>query len=499
MSEDLYLSTAISLYESKVWDEKTFKENVLKHGKEKNLDMNAIEELINRVLPKKDFTIDEKRQFLSNLTFNEGGLKYPNAVEHMADITVEKLFEIEKLSKSHDEILDIINNKNKEKKSVGTIEAEELDLNGLLAKLKSLNPNVDLDIDSINGIILSSKKIEELKLPEGFYYNEQKGITNENNTKSGNYISAKVILVHKVDKNELLDKILNNENDVKKEEKIETSKEEKVSENNREEKQTNKEELYLILIANELLKLNPDVISLDRTNNTIISSKKIEELNLPEGLIYKENGIVDSATGKTISIQLSPSVEKETTKEEEYRLKREEAEKSLNEKKNNVIILPNLADMGLFGDKNNKKESTDEQKKSVVLPNISNMNFSDKEEPTTEEEYEEIHKAVSGSEKDSNVREVNADKERINKLKSKKGKVINYFIKGAIVVTSVALLSPLSAALVVGGYKVFANKIKNGTYHPTGHFGQAIGDVVKKIMYIGMSKEEIEEEKGKNK
>lgn len=485
MSEDLYLSTAISLYESKVWDEKTFKENVLKHGKEKNLNMSAIEELINRVLPKKDFTIEEKRQFLGNLTFNEGGLKYPNAVEHMADITVEKLFEIEKLTKSHDEILDIINNKNEEKE---TIEAEELDLNGLLAKLKSLNPNVDLDIDSINGTILSSKKIEELKLPEGFYYNEQKGITNENNTKSGNYISAKVVLIHKVDKNELLNKILNNENDVKKEEKIEEPK-----------KETNEEEFYLILIANELLKLNPDVISLDRTNNTIISSKKIEELNLPEGLICKENGIVDSTTGKTISIQLSPSVEKETTKEEEYRLKREEAEKSLKEKKNNTIILPNLADMGLFGDKNNKKESTDEQKKSAVLPNISNMNFSDKDEPTTEEEYEEIHKAVSDSEKDSNVREVNADKERINKLKSKKGKVINYFIKGAIVVTSVALLSPISAALVVGGYNVFANKIKNGTYHPTGHFGQAIGDVVKKIMYIGMSKEEIEEEKGKNK
>lgn len=476
MNEDLYLSTAINLYESKVWDDKVFKENVLKHAKEKNLDINAINELINRVLPKKDFTISEKRQFLTNLTFNEGGLKYPNAVEHMADTTVEKLFEIEKASKSYDEILNIIKVKNN--KVDKKVYAEELSLYELLTKLRSLNPNTDLNLDNINGTILSSKNMEELRLPEGFYYNKNNEITNENNTKSGNYISAKITLVHKVEKNEILDKIVNKKEAVHNKE-------------TKEVKEDNKKEINLILFANELLKLNPDAnINLDRENNTIVSSIGLNDLKLPEGYYHNETGIVDKDNYIYIPVQIIPLVKKEVSKEE----KKQEAENKTNSNKDNIIILPNIGDTNMFFE----IKDNIEEKSSVIIPDKTKMD-GQKDEPTTEEEYKEIHKAVLDAEKDSNVREVKADSERINKLKSKKGKVINYFIKGAIVVTAVALLSPINAAILIGGYKVFANKIKNGTFNPTGHFGQAVASVVKKVMYVGLSEEQIEEERGKTK
>ena len=133
---------------------------------------------------------------------------------------------------------------------------------------------------------------------------------------------------------------------------------------------------------------------------------------------------------------------------------------------------------------------------SVEEKDVDTDSQTDSSEPETEEEYEKIQENIAGAESDSNVRHVEASAERINKLKSTKKKVINYFLKGAIVICAVALLNPVNASLAVGGYLILANKIKDGTYNPKGHFGKAVGDVVKKIMNIGMGKEE---ERGRSK
>ena len=61
MNDDIYLSIATNLYETKVWDENAFKNNVLNHAKEKNIDLNAINAFINRVL-EKDITIENKEE-----------------------------------------------------------------------------------------------------------------------------------------------------------------------------------------------------------------------------------------------------------------------------------------------------------------------------------------------------------------------------------------------------------------------------------------------------
>ncbi len=68
----------------------------------------------------------------------------------------------------------------------------------LAEALRELNPDVDISLGEMGedpraeNTIYSSKSVEELKLPEGFYYNEKNGLTNKHNTETGQYIAAKV-------------------------------------------------------------------------------------------------------------------------------------------------------------------------------------------------------------------------------------------------------------------------------------------------------------------
>ena len=57
----------------------------------------------------------------------------------------------------------------------------------------------------------------------------------------------------------------------------------------------------------------------------------------------------------------------------------------------------------------------------------------------------------------------------------------------------------LEAPIVVAGYAYFANKIKNGEFNPTNIVGKAIKNGIEKVMYMGMNKEEIENERGKTR
>ena len=62
----------------------------------------------------------------------------------------------------------------------------------LVSKVKELNPNVKFEVDEDRSIIFSSECVENLFLPEWFYYNQKNWITNKHNTKSGIYVSVQV-------------------------------------------------------------------------------------------------------------------------------------------------------------------------------------------------------------------------------------------------------------------------------------------------------------------
>ena len=154
-----------------------------------------------------------------------------------------------------------------------------------------------------------------------------------------------------------------------------------------------------------------------------------------------------------------------------------------------------------LNDLNNKPEETPEkttlsvEPEVLVVPPIDELEIKDM--PDTEEEFAKQAENITKAEKDSNVTQVEVAPERIEKLKKNKGKVINYFLKTAIVVGSVILLNPGNTLIGVAGYLYFSNKIKKGEFNPENMVGKAIKKTVEKIMYMGMPKQELENEGSK--
>lgn len=76
--------------------------------------------------------------------------------------------------------------------------SQSTDFNEIAEVIKQLNPDVEIKVDdnSIESVadarIYSSVPGKQLKLPDGFYYNDKNGITNKHNTKSGSYCSIAV-------------------------------------------------------------------------------------------------------------------------------------------------------------------------------------------------------------------------------------------------------------------------------------------------------------------
>ena len=62
----------------------------------------------------------------------------------------------------------------------------------IIQEVRRLNPDVKIETDPDRGLIFSSVEIEDLILPEWFYYNQKNGITNKHNTQSGIYGSVRV-------------------------------------------------------------------------------------------------------------------------------------------------------------------------------------------------------------------------------------------------------------------------------------------------------------------
>ena len=117
----------------------------------------------------------------------------------------------------------------------------------------------------------------------------------------------------------------------------------------------------------------------------------------------------------------------------------------------------------------------------------------------TEEEFQNVAYNLNSFENDSSVEHVEATKDRIENLKMSKGKVKNYFLKTAIVVSIFALSSFTSTVPVVAGYLIIANQIQKGKFNPKNKFESVLKSTFEKFMYMGMSPEEIQEERGKSR
>ena len=346
MEDDIFLSTAIDLFKGGVWNEETFRRQVLTHAKESGLDEKAVNDLLIRVIPVKDFTLEDKRSFLKNVKFKNGDLKYPNAVNDMPDVTVEKIFEAERKSLSDDEVRKIIKNEIEEKEDK-----------------KAEQPKKETKVEVVNPILdrLEVPKVEKQETPKK---------------------ETKVEVV-----NPILDRL-----EVPKE-KVET----------------------------------PKLV--------------VPKIELPRVEEKKEKPVLERLKVKTNDEEVKEPI----------------------------------------------KVDDSEIKTNPILDRLV---------PETNEEFENIHKNTTNPEKDSSVRKVEASPERIEKLKKKKSKVINYFIKGAIIVTTVLLLHPIESIPLIGGYLYLSGKIQDGTFNPKTKVGKAAKNIVESIMNVGMEKEE---ERGKTK
>lgn len=74
---------------------------------------------------------------------------------------------------------------------------ENIGLNSMLQELSHLNPSAKFAKDwreySVVKVIHGNVHVENLQLPDGYYYNNKNGITNKHNTTSGLYESFEYI------------------------------------------------------------------------------------------------------------------------------------------------------------------------------------------------------------------------------------------------------------------------------------------------------------------
>ena len=88
--------------------------------------------------------------------------------------------------------------------------SESTNVSEIAQAIANINPDVQIALGDpendpeCNSRIFSSVPVEELDLPEGFYYNEKNGVTNKHNTKSGAYCGFRVEDIKNADESKLL-------------------------------------------------------------------------------------------------------------------------------------------------------------------------------------------------------------------------------------------------------------------------------------------------------
>lgn len=163
---------------------------------------------------------------------------------------------------------------------VGLNFATELTGEQLVAELKKLNPDAEIEVESLVDLkITTTAEPKDLKLPKGFEYNEKNGITNKHKTQSGKYITCAV------------------------------------------EKRERKTDWKLEELVEELQKLNPDaeIKLVGFVKPYIRTNAEPEKLKLPAGFSYtKEDGITNKGKtdGKVISCNVVQEKKKEKVEDE---------------------------------------------------------------------------------------------------------------------------------------------------------------------------------------
>ena len=119
---------------------------------------------------------------------------------------------------SEEEDIEIDSEVLNEEKSI----SESTNVSEIAQAIANINPQIALgdpeNDPECNSRIFSSVPVEELDLPEGFYYNEKNGVTNKHNTKSGAYCGFKVEDIKNADESKLL--LLSPENEVEEIEEV---------------------------------------------------------------------------------------------------------------------------------------------------------------------------------------------------------------------------------------------------------------------------------------
>lgn len=124
---DLYLSVLVSSYNQGILNKEQFKNKMVLYAKSIGLDESFIMDFYNRIV-KKEFTFEEKKQFLSLIKFDgTDELKYGNLVDVISDENIENLFETEKKKFDDNEIINILSSNKNVNEGESVLEKFELE------------------------------------------------------------------------------------------------------------------------------------------------------------------------------------------------------------------------------------------------------------------------------------------------------------------------------------------------------------------------------------
>lgn len=138
---DLYLSVLVSSYNQGILNKEQFKNKIVLYAKSIGLDESFIMDFYNRIV-KKEFTFEEKKQFLSLIKFDgTDELKYGNLVDVISDENIENLFETEKKKFDDNEIINMLSLNKNMNEGESVLEKSELE------KVDSMDNQINEEIN----------------------------------------------------------------------------------------------------------------------------------------------------------------------------------------------------------------------------------------------------------------------------------------------------------------------------------------------------------------
>lgn len=150
---DLYLSVLVSSYNQGILNKEQFKNKIVLYAKSIGLDESFIMDFYNRIV-KKEFTFEEKKQFLSLIKFDgTDELKYGNLVDVISDENIENLFETEKKKFDDNEIINMLSSNKNINEGESVLEKSELE------KVDSMDNQIN---EQINDEVFE-EKLQELQ------------------------------------------------------------------------------------------------------------------------------------------------------------------------------------------------------------------------------------------------------------------------------------------------------------------------------------------------